>query len=89
MTRKSVRREIPHSRVSPLGAVVTQKVRIINDFSFEVRNRAKKAGLSEDTDPDIIPHCLCATSVLKLREELVFLQQKCPAERILMGKADV
>ena len=42
--RKSVAPEIPHMRMSPLRA-------IRNDFSFEVRNRAKKGGLNGDTRP--------------------------------------
>ena len=69
--RKSVAPEIPHLRVSPLGAVVTHKIRIIDDFSFEVRDRVKKGGLDGDTDPDIIPSCLSATALPKFLEELV------------------
>ena len=63
--RGSTARETPRLRVSPLGAVITHKVRITNDFSFEVRNRAKKGGLSGDTDPDIVPQRLCATTLRK------------------------
>ena len=33
--QKSAAYEIPNLRASPLGAVITHKVRIINDFSFE------------------------------------------------------
>ena len=73
--RKSVAPEIPHLRVSPLGAVVTHKVRIINDFSFAMRNRETKGGRNGDTDPDIVPPCLCATALPKFLEELVSLRK--------------
>lgn len=60
---KSCAHEIPNVRVSPLGAVVTHKVRIINYFSFETLNRVKKGGLNGDTDPDAVPPCLCAEAL--------------------------
>ena len=87
--RKSVAPETPHLRVSPLRTVVTHKVLMINEFSFEVWNRERNGGINGDTDPDIVPPCLCATGLPKFLEELVSLRKKYPAERILMSKADV
>ena len=40
--QKSAANEIPNLRVSPLGAVVTHKVRIIKDFTFETQSKRKK-----------------------------------------------
>ena len=51
--------EIPNVRVLPLGAVVTHKVRVINDLSFELFNRAKKGGLNAETDVQNVPPGLC------------------------------
>ena len=39
--KKSAAHEIPNVSVLPLGAVVTHKVRVINDLFFEFFNRAK------------------------------------------------
>ena len=61
----SAAHEIPNVRVSPLGAVVTHKVRIINDFSFETQSKRKKGGLNADTDPDTVPQCSCAEALPK------------------------
>ena len=87
--RKEAAHEIPGLRVSPLGAVVTHKVRIINDFSFEAQSKGTKGGLNADTDPDTVPQCLCAEAFPKFLTELVSLRKKCPNKRILMSKADV
>ena len=87
--QKSAAHEIPNLRVSPLGAVVTHKVRIINDFSFEPRRREKKGGLNADTDADSVPQCLRAEARPKFISELVSLRQKDPTRRVLMSKADV
>ena len=87
--RKSFARQIPNLRVSLLGAVVTHKVRIINDLSFELRHRNKKGGLNRDTDSDSVPPCLRATTLPKFLTEIVSLRQQYPVERILMSKADV
>ena len=51
---KSAAHEIPNLGVSPLAAVVTHKVRIINNNSFDVQS-SKKRGLNGDTDPDAVP----------------------------------
>ena len=42
VTQESAAHEIPNLRVSPLAAVVTPEVRIINDFSFAEQRREKK-----------------------------------------------
>lgn len=41
---KSAAHEIPNLRILPLGAVVTHKVRVINDLSFDLFNRKKEGG---------------------------------------------
>ena len=43
--------EIPITRVSPLAAVVTHKVTITNDISFDVQSRENRGGLKGDIDP--------------------------------------
>ena len=91
MIKKSAAHEIPNFRVSPLGAVVTHKVRIINDysFSFEAQNGKTKGGLNAHTDSDSVAQCLCAEALPKFLAELVNLRKKYPTKRILMSKADV
>ena len=73
--RKSFASEIPNLRVSPLAPVVSHKVRIINDLSFEVWNRTRNGGLNRDTDPDSVPPCLCATALPKFLTKVVSLRQ--------------
>ena len=63
MIQKSAAHDIPNLRVSPLAAVVTHKVRIINYFPSDVRSREKKGGLNEDADPDTTPQCLSAKAL--------------------------
>ena len=47
-------------RVAPLGAVVTHKVKIINDYSFDPSTaRGVKGGLNRDTVSEEVPPCLC------------------------------
>ena len=87
--QKSAAPEIPNLSLSPLAAVVTPKVRIINDLSFDEQGQGKKGGLNGETDPDIVPQCLCAHALPKFRDELVALRKKLPVERILISKADV
>ena len=55
--QKSSAHEIPNLGLPPLAAVVTHKVRMINDFSFAEQRREKKGGLNRDTDPDMVPPC--------------------------------
>ena len=89
MIQKSAAHEIPNLRVSPLAAVVTHEVRIINVFSFAEQSREKKGGPNRDTDPDTVPQCLCAQALPKFLDELVTLRKKFRGERILMSKADM
>ena len=42
MINKSAADEIPNLLVSPLGAIVNQKVRTTHDFSFDAQNKNKK-----------------------------------------------
>ena len=87
MIQKSAAREIPDLRV--LAAVVTHKVRITNDLSFDVQSREKKGCLNGDTDPNTVPQCLCAEALPKFLDELVTSRKKFQENRILMSKADV
>ena len=79
-----------HVRVASLGAVVTSKVRIINDFSFDLNTaRCTKGVLNRDTLTQDIPRCLCGEALPKLLAEIVRLRIKYPLKRILISKADV
>ena len=89
MIQNSAAHEIPNLRVSPLGAFVAHKVRIINDFSFETQSKRREGGLNADTDPPPVPQCLCAEALPKFLTELVSLRRKCLDQRIQMSKADV
>ena len=54
-------------RVASLGAVVTSKVRVINDLSFDPTTvRGTKGGLNLDTVTQDIPRCLCGEALPKL-----------------------
>ena len=75
-----MRTESPIS-VSPLAAVGTHNVRIIYDLSFDVQSREKKGGLNEDTDPDIVPKCLCDEALPKFLDDLVTLRNKFPEKK--------
>ena len=72
-----------------MGAVVTHKVRIINDYSFEANTDLQKGGLNTDTDSDSVPLCVCEVALPKVLAELVSLRNTYPNKRILMSKADV
>ena len=89
MIPKSAAQDIPNLRVSPLVAVVTHKVRIINDISFDVQNREDKEGLIGGTEPHTVPQCLCAEALHKFPDELVTLRKNCPQKRIPMSKVNV
>ena len=87
--KKRAAAELEHVRVAPLGAVVTSKVRIINDFSFDPNTaRGTKGGLNRDTLTQDIPRCLCGDALPKLLAEIVRLKIKYPLKRILISKAD-
>ena len=77
-TQKSAAHDIPNVRLSSLAAVVTHKVPIINDLSFDVQSREEKGGLNGGTDPDTVPQCLCAEALPKFLDELVTLRKKFP-----------
>ena len=88
--KKRVAAELEHVRVASLGAVVTSKVRIINDFSFDPNTaRCTKGGSNRDTLTQDIPRCLCGEALPKLLAEIVRLRIKYPLKRILISKADV
>ena len=55
----SAAHDIPNLGVSPLAAVVTHKVLIINYVSFDVQSREKKRGINGDTYPVPSPNA-CA-----------------------------
>ena len=76
MIQKSAALEIPNLRVSPLAAVVTHKVRIVNELSFDEQSRGKKGGLNGDTDPDTVPQCLCAHALPTFLDKLVTLRKR-------------
>ena len=77
-------------RVAPLGAVVTHKVRIINDYSFEAgAARGEKGGLNRDTQTEEVPKCLCGDALPALLKALTDLRIRFPNRRILLAKADV
>ena len=62
-------------RVAPLGAVVTHKVRIINDYSFGAgAARGEKGGLNRDTITEEVPKFLCADALLALLKALTDLR---------------
>ena len=54
-------------RVLPLGAVVTHKVRVINDLSFDLFNIPKKGDLNAETDVNRVPPSLCREWDAKIR----------------------
>ena len=77
-------------RVTPLGAVVTHKVRIINDYSFDPSTvRGEKGGLNRDTISEEVPPCLCGEALPALLNVLPDLRIRFPNRRILLAKADV
>ena len=82
--------EVEGVRVAPLATVVTNKVRVINDFSFDPRTaRGVQGGLHRDTLTDEVPRCLCGKALPRFLAEITSLRVKCPDKRILMSKADV
>ena len=82
--------EVEGVRVAPLATVVTNKVRVINDFSFDPRTaRGVQGGLNRDTLTDEVPQCLCGKALPKFLAEITRLRVKYPGKRILMSKADV
>lgn len=80
-TLKDDARKIRGLRLSPLGAVVLKKVRIISDytiiFSPETRGRAESS-VNADTGVEEVPPCLCALAPPKLLKEFVRPRQRFP-----------
>lgn len=77
-------------RVSPLGAVVGKKIRIINDFSFDPKlMRGQKGGVNADTVTEEVPDCLCGDTLPAFLSEITRLRVKWPDKRILVSTADV
>ena len=84
MIQNSAAHDIHNLRVSPLAAVVTRKIRIINPSSFDEQSRGRNGGLNGDPDPDTVPQCLCAHALPKFHDEFVTLRKKFPVGGILM-----
>ena len=76
-------------RVAPLGAVVTHKIRIINDYSFDVdAARGETGGLNRVTQTEDVPEGLCGDALPSLLT-LTDLRLRFPHLPILLAKADV
>lgn len=77
-------------RVAPLGVVVSDEVRIINDFSFDPNTpRGAKGGLNKGTIKEEVPRCLCGQALPELLSKITRLRVEYPEGRILLSKADV
>ena len=77
-------------RVAPLGAVVTHKVRIIIDYSFDPSMaRGLKKGLNCDMVSKEVLSCLCGEALPTLLNVLTVLRMRFPNIRILLAKVDV
>ena len=68
---------------------MTHKVRVINDLSFDLFNRAKKGGLNPETHVNSVPPSLCAEVLPEFLTELVSLRAENPKLRLLMATTDV
>ena len=70
--------------------MVTRKVRIINDYSFDPSTaRGGKGGLNRDTVSEEVPSCLFGEALLALLNVLTDLRIRFPNRRTLLAKADV
>ena len=87
--KKPAAHEIPNVRILPLGAVATHKVRVINNLSFDLFNRAKKRGLDAETNVNSVPPSLCAEALPEFLTELVSLRAENPKLRLLMATTDI
>ena len=73
-----------------LSAIVTNNIRIIIDYSFDIQaDRGKKGGLNKDTHTEEVPKCLCGKALTTLLQALNDLRTRFPQKRILSAKADV
>ena len=86
---KAAAHGIPNMRLLPLRAVVTHKVRVINDLAFDLFNKAKKGGLNAETDVNSVPPSLCAEALPEFLTEPVSLRAENPKRRLLMDTTDV
>ena len=69
-------------RVAPLGAVVTHKVRIINDYYFGVQAaRGEKRRLNKDTHTEEVPKRLCGQALPTILQALTNLRIRFPQKR--------
>ena len=68
---------------------MTYKVRVINDLSFNLFNRARKGGLNAETDVNSVPPSLCAEALPEFFTELLSLRAKNPKLRLRMATTDV
>lgn len=76
--------------MTPLGAVVTHKVRIMNDYSFDAGvARGEKGGLNSDTQTEEVPKSLSGDALPTLLKALTVLRIRFPHLRILLAKAAV
>ena len=77
-------------RVTPLGAVVTHKVRINNDYLFEAGAAGgEEGGLNRDTLTEEVPKCLRGDAPPSLLKALTDLRIRFPHLRIPLAKANV
>ena len=87
-TRKAAAK-IVGLRVAPLRAVVTHKVRVINDHSFDPSTaKGEKGGLNRDTVSEEVPPYLCGEALPTLLNVLIDLRMRFPNVRILLAKTD-
>ena len=70
--------------------MVTHKVQIINDYSFETEAaRGEEGGLNRDTLIEEVPKCLCDDALPAILKSLTDPRIRFPHLRILLAKADV
>ena len=65
--------ELKDVRVAPIEAVVTSKVRIINEFISTRTARGTKGGLNRNTLTQDVPRCVCVEALPKPLAEIVRL----------------
>ena len=82
--------EVEGVRIAPLADVVINKVRIMNDFSFDPRTaRRLQGGLDRDTLDRRGTSMLVRESSDQILGQITSLRVQYPDKRILMSKADV
>ena len=88
-TREAVAK-IAGLRVAPLVALITHKVIIFNDYSFDPSTaRGEKGDPNRDTVREEVPPCLYAEALPTLLNMLTDLRIRFPNLLILLAKADV